>query len=371
MVTPLNQLLEGSSETGLPELRGLLKELLGTAGGRARVIKQQRLGSEPPRVYRLSLDLDGRRSSLIIKRLRPSIAQRNRLVISSWLPAVGLEDSGPILLGAAAERNCHCVWHVYEDFGDWGLNGAGQCPERVKAAVVLLAQLHLRFADHALLAECRLDGADYGPGFFRTNLRDALRCLKALVPPRVKISREQIALRDRLVARLQDLSKQAAEREQQQSELCIPETLLHGDLWTTNFVILPMRSGFHARLIDWDHAGVGPITYDLSTFLLRFPPQERAWILNFYREQTAPNGWKLPEPPELNLLFETAEYARFANRVIWPALALIEQKAEWAFPALAEVEQWFEEWQPVLPNQGTAGLVEADGPVTTFKDDSR
>jgi thiamine kinase-like enzyme len=37
-----------------------------------------------------------------------------------------------------------------------------------------------------------------------------------------------------------------------------------------------------SRLIDWDHAGVGPASYDLSTFLLRFPPGRRKAILDLY-----------------------------------------------------------------------------------------
>jgi hypothetical protein len=50
----------------------------------------------------------------------------------------------------------------------------------------------------------------------------------------------------------------------------------------------------------------------------------------------------------LNRLFETAEFSRFANRIIWPAIAFLQERAQWAFDALAEVEQWFEDWKPVL-----------------------
>jgi len=67
-----------------------------------------------------------------------------------------------------------------------------------------------------------------------------------------------------------------------------------------------------------------------------------------YREAVSWAGWRLPAARELNLLFETAEYARFASRVIWPAIAIARDGAGWGFDALAEVEQWFEEMQPVL-----------------------
>src|SRR6185369_2754349 len=103
-----------------------------------------------------------------------------------------------------------------------------------------------------------------------------------------------------------------------------------------------------ARLIDWDHAAVGPATYDLSTFLLRFPAEHRPWVLELYRQAVADAGWNLSDERDLNYLFETHEYARFANRIIWPAIALVQDRAEWGVEALAEIEQWFAEFRGVL-----------------------
>jgi hypothetical protein len=57
----------------------------------------------------------------------------------------------------------------------------------------------------------------------------------------------------------------------------------------------------------------------------------------------------LPDVKTLNLLFETHEYARFANRIIWPAIALVMDRGEWGIEALAEIDQWFEQLQPVFP----------------------
>jgi aminoglycoside phosphotransferase (APT) family kinase protein len=96
-----------------------------------------------------------------------------------------------------------------------------------------------------------------------------------------------------------------------------------------------------ARLVDWDKVGVGPFSYDLSTFLFRFPPAERPAIFERYRDVLARAGRALPPTPELHVLFDTAERARYANRIIWPALALLQERADWGFPALAEVERWF------------------------------
>jgi hypothetical protein len=117
----------------------------------------------------------------------------------------------------------------------------------------------------------------------------------------------------------------------------------------------PAATGWHARLIDWDHAAVGPASYDLSTFLMRFPAEQRSWILELYRQVVAEAGWRLPEERDLNQLFETHEYARFANRIIWPAIALGTDRGAWGVEALAEIEEWFEQFEPVLPVAAEVG----------------
>ena len=127
-----------------------------------------------------------------------------------------------------------------------------------------------------------------------------------------------------------------------------PDTLLHGDLWRENAFVTVSSEAARVQLIDWDHAGVGPLTYDLSTFLLRFPSAERRWILDRYRKKLSGAGLRLPSERELNVLFETAEYARFANRIIWPAIAIAEDKQPWGWEALSEIDEWFENFEPVL-----------------------
>jgi hypothetical protein len=87
----------------------------------------------------------------------------------------------------------------------------------------------------------------------------------------------------------------------------------------------------------------------LSTFLLRFPSEHRSWVLELYRQAIAEAGWRLPDERDLNSLFETHEYARFANRIIWPAIALAQDRAAWGIEALAEIEEWFKRFEPVLP----------------------
>jgi Ser/Thr protein kinase RdoA (MazF antagonist) len=128
-----------------------------------------------------------------------------------------------------------------------------------------------------------------------------------------------------------------------------PETLLHGDLWTINVLVRPARSGLEARLIDWDHAGVGPVSYDLSAYLLRFPEPERAGILSHYEERS-PSRRRWPSRAEWNALFDTAERARLANSLLWRALGVLDGHDEWTFGGLAWHEEAFDSLGPLLPD---------------------
>ena len=77
-----------------------------------------------------------------------------------------------------------------------------------------------------------------------------------------------------------DLKAEESERAQVLAALGGPETLVHGDLWPTNALVLADGDAVHVRLIDWDEAAAGPIGFDLSTFLVRFDPSHRRWILD-------------------------------------------------------------------------------------------
>src|SRR5206468_4287164 len=81
---------------------------------------------------------------------------------------------------------------------------------------------------------------------------------------------------------------------------------------------------------------------------------QRCCILDLYAESLEDADSRLPGRAELNLLFETAEVARCANRVVWPALAIAREGAAWGLPELAMVDGWFESLRPVLPEPGAA-----------------
>src|SRR6266478_5066682 len=153
MIQDLKDLFDDQPQPGAAELCQLLHELLGEWGPSSRLIECKSLQSPNPAVFRLHFECGREVRSLIVKRLEPRIAQRNELVMRRWLPAVGLAESVPALLGIAAERNGLCVWHVYEDLGTSAL--APDVPNwpRVEAVINLLAKIHRRFANHPLLPE--------------------------------------------------------------------------------------------------------------------------------------------------------------------------------------------------------------------------
>ena len=344
--TELRHALERSGEPGAAELLEALQALLGGAEAVGPTVvltplKRKRL------VYRLQLEPGPGPRSLILKRDEPARAQLNRLVANRWLPALGMGDHCARLLATAAEREGRWVWNVYEDLGDGNLDG---CTERqcIEAAVDLVGELHIRAAGHPLLPEVRHHGQDLGLPFFVANVGDAIRGLEALPGAARQPPIEMMASRDRLLERLCPLVAGTPRRAAVLRESGGPDTLLHGDLWRANVFVTVVAEGVHGRLIDWDHVGVGPFSYDLSTFLMRFPPAERSWILRRYHQAVSAAGWRLPAERDLNVLFETAEYARFANRAAWAAMAWLNEGAEWVPVELAEIARWFEVWRPVL-----------------------
>lgn len=338
---------------GPPELAETLLDLLSAAGETgARFTSDKLSGSRVHRV-RMGGGRDGR--SFVVKRFSsPNAAQCNQLVSSRWFPAVGLADAVPRLLGIAAERSGRRVWHIYEDLGDCTLASSDEGqrrtrifsvePERIEPAVRLIGQIHARFASHPLLAECRHSGRDFGGHFFVSALDDGLRALDALLA--VEQTRTWTDVICRLRAKLHDLRRQQAERLQALARFAAPETLLHGDLWPINVMV---SGDGRAALIDWDHVGVGPVTYDLSTFLAHFPPERRRWILDLYLRSMDGFGIRFPEEIDWNLLFETAEDARLATSVAFAALSALYHPEDWAFEDLARIDEWFDRLEPILP----------------------
>ena len=295
---------------------------------------------------RASISHDGVLGSLIVKRMSRARARRVELAMQRWLPAIGMGDIPPALLGTVAPADAPKVWHIYEDVGEVTLEQRQAEAEPVAAAAVRIAELHVRGAAHPLAAECRAEGKDFGIRYFLTAVGDAQRVLDGLGG--AHLSGERARVRDGLRRHVDALLVDAARRARVSSEAGGPETLLHGDLGPAN-VVVPEDARTPVRLIDWDHAGAGPAAHDLSTFLLHFPPPDRPRVLRAYRDAVGRAGHQLPPDRELNVLFDTAARARCASRIVECAIALRQGDVAWWHDALAEVLRWLDALTPVLP----------------------
>jgi hypothetical protein len=339
----LGRSLEEWQEPGVAELCDLVQRMLDCTVSSAQTLDLERLKQG---VYRLRIG-SGPIRTLMLKCLKPAIAQTDRLVVERWLPALGLGDRCPQLLAAASQRDGCWVWHVYEDLGDETLNVRRE-PLRLATAVALIAELHTRAATHPLVPEIRWRARDHGVHFFTSNLRDAIAALESLATLRRDVPPEFAPARTRLLQRLYELRDDAPRRVRLMEQAGGPDTLLHGDLWPKNVFVTLAADGARAQLIDWDHVGAGPFSYDLSTFLYRSSREERPWILQWYREAVERAGWHLPELGELNLLLHTAESARYIHCILFAAMALLHDDAEWGINELVDWDRWFEALGPPL-----------------------
>ncbi|HEY3018589.1 MAG TPA: phosphotransferase [Solirubrobacteraceae bacterium] len=340
MPEPLDALLDGTGQPGLVELRAALRRLVGDD---ATVLSQRAI---KPRVHRVRLAASGGEWAVVLKRHDAVTARRNLLALRVWLPAVGLDRIGPAVLAIAADSAAGWAWHAYEDLGDGTLDGAGGDDPRVAAAAALVAEVHGRSLDHPVLAHCRRRGAELGIGFFEASVREAAEWVERVQRTRPAGARAELC--ERLGARLARLIADLPAHAEALERYGGPQTLLHGDLWKSNTFAVAANGGVRARLIDWDHAGVGPLAYDLSTFLSRFRAADRLAVFAAYRDAIERFGVQLPAPRELERAFRTAELGRLATCVEKPALEVTETQAAWAWEELAARDAWFAALEPVL-----------------------
>src|SRR5919198_3670839 len=200
--------LEERQEPGAKELCEIVKQLLNsvaTSAVHAGDLERLKNG-----VYRLRIEGDPTRT-IVLKLLKPAIAQTDRLVMERWLPALGLADRSPKILAGAAQRDGCWVWHAYEDIGDEGLHRRRE-PARLAAAIALIADLHTRAAKDPLIPEVRWRARDHGVHFFMASLRDAIAAFEALATVRRNVPPEFTAARARLLERLYELRDDAAHR---------------------------------------------------------------------------------------------------------------------------------------------------------------
>ncbi|HEU4514307.1 MAG TPA: aminoglycoside phosphotransferase family protein [Nocardioidaceae bacterium] len=287
-----------------------------------------------PDVHRIELS-GSPHGSVVAKRIRSKRAQLERRVTDRWLPAVGLAGFGPPRLAAAAEPDGLFVWHVYEDLGPHGLDRESADETAVRRAMDRLADLHAGFARSPLLPEVRFAAGDLGAYFYTRSVRDAAATIERMRPPYLRPSDEEAAVRDAVLARLHALLDDEPARVELIEQMAGPETLVHGDLTRENVFVLDNGSRPAVRLIDWDHVGVAPAGFDLSTHLAYYPPALRTVVLDAYTTAMADRGFPFRDGLDWDLLVSTFEAGRLANQLIWLSIGILEGNG-WTFDGLAD-----------------------------------
>jgi thiamine kinase-like enzyme len=289
-------------------------------GTRVAVTRTATIGRH---VHRLTID-GALRTSVVVKRLAGRRSELERLVTVRWLPAVGLQDLGPPRLAMVGDPDGRHTWHVYEDLGDASLDRCDADLPSIAAAMERVAELHLVFSRNAVLSESRYAAGDMGVYFYVNSVRDAIRALDLLQPPAVAMSSEHEAVRDRVLHLLGLLLDDEPNRIRLLQEQAGPETLVHGDLTRANVFVVPDRGRRRTCLIDWDHCGVAPAAFDISTQLAYYPKPERQLVLDAYTAAMAERGFRFPADLDWARLVATFEAGRLANQVIWVAMGIRE-----------------------------------------------
>jgi thiamine kinase-like enzyme len=270
----------------------------------------------------------------VVKRIRNWKSRLEVLVTDRWLPGAGLGGLGPPRLAALAESDGRYVWHIYDDLGPWGLDRPEVDDRSIEAAMNRVADLHAHFARNAMLPEPRFASGDLGAYFYSRSVRDAVRSVTALGPPALELSADEQRVRDEVLELLHHLLAEERERVQLIEQDAGPETLLHGDLTTANVFVRPVGGGKAVRLIDWDHAGVGPAAFDLSTHVSYYSPDKRQRVLDHYTNAMAERGYPFGDHVDWTLLLATFEAGRLTNQIIWVAICILQHDG-WTFDDLA------------------------------------
>ena len=246
-------------------LAGPLSTLASSTGRGVSVLSATRLRRG---VHRLHLH-GATRPTVVVKRLAARVARLEEQVTGRWLPAVGLDGLGPPRRASVGEPDGRHVWHVYDDLGAWGLDREDVDPpawrRRWTGSRTSMQPSRPRHARGP-----RFAAGDLGVYFYVNSVRDAARRVARLRPPAVQVSPEEAQARDAVEGHLARLLADEPRAGRAPEEQAGPETVVHGDLTRANVFVPPALGGRGApgqrvRPIDWDHVGVAPAGFDIST----------------------------------------------------------------------------------------------------------
>jgi len=159
----------------------------------------------------------------------------------------GRRFGAPLLYASLYDKNRRRYWLFLEDVGEWTLN-RGEKADWM-SAFRWLAELHGYYLGKEKELRSRECLSVHDAGFYRMLARDARRNLQLAGQDRaVKYFDELMTGYDDLIADL----------------LCIPRTLVHGDIFPENLTVQP---GHRIRPIDWEGAAIGLAALDVVRLL--------------------------------------------------------------------------------------------------------
>ena len=188
-------------------------------------------------MHRLRVVVDGWERSLIVKWSDPVVARRSRLVARRWLPAVGLERPG-----AAAARRRRGARTARGHGRSTRTSPVDRCRRtnrstarsRRRSTRSLACIRPSRSTHCSVSAAC---GAAIA-GFTSTPPTSATPSSRFTRSTSIAAARTRSRLATRCSSACTASSRQEPERAQVLAAVGGPDTLLHGDLWPTNAIVL-------------------------------------------------------------------------------------------------------------------------------------
>jgi Phosphotransferase enzyme family len=297
-IEPEQSILDPQSSIFRPSPRAALEEGLCAYFGepvRIRTLDSRPLDFQSTYpIDRLRVTLDsGRRLRVIFKRLHPGAegkGDRREVLIYRRLLA-GQRFGAPALYASVYDPEQGRYWLFLEDLGDQTLDGD---PEHCRAAACCLAELHATYWGR----EAQLRALDclneHGPEYYHMLARHARRNLEWAGANRA------LARFDALMARFPALVAFLTAQ---------PRTLVHGDIFASNFIIQP---GPRVRPVDWEGAAIGLAAWDLARLLDGWGSDKPAFVQAYLAEL----GRYTPVPPGLTVFRETFRRCAVLN-VLW------------------------------------------------------
>lgn len=193
---------------------------------------------------------------------------------------------GPRLFAAVADDEHQRHWLLVEKVPGVELWQSGE-PAVWEAAARWLGRFHAGFADRLDEVSCANPHLlEYSSEWFRTWRDRALASLAASGDPRARLLTRALERYEAVVTALNEL----------------PRTLVHGEFYPSNVMVVPDAGDVRLAPVDWEMAGVGPGLIDLAALLGGWGPDEQRRLIAAYLDGArAQTPLANPQAPDTSL----------------------------------------------------------------------